>query len=117
MDELKRRDALDPAVAELVRDAEERQKLRQMPPWKRRKVARDRQRNKLTIDIPLLLQERLEETAEEVGCSVSSLAAFLLAYGLHQVNAGAVDLMEHREWLGNLRFSWRLVIPEEFLGK
>ncbi len=109
--------SVDPAVADMLREEEKRERIRRLPKAKRKKAMRDSQRSKATFDIPAKLKEALEEIAGELGCSVSSVAAFLLAEGVLRYRAGELDLREHREYIGNLRWYWRLRLPAEFEEK
>ncbi len=84
---------LPTAVDVLEKDmaARERQaKMRKMKPWERNRYLRDQQRVRLTVYIPEPLSELIDTISEEMQASPSSVAAWLIDYGLQQWEASKV---------------------------
>ena len=83
----KRRETIDPAVAELLGTLESKQVEARLPKKERsaktkeRRRAQERLPGRVNLDLPVELKQRLFGLAEREGVPVSQLAAFLLLDG------------------------------------
>ncbi len=78
----------------------------------------DRERVRVKTDLPIEVKEKLAKRAVEHDTSESQLAAFLLAWALHELDeddALQQALEQSKRSARALRFRWNLEIPEEFL--
>jgi len=109
----KRRDVVfDPAVHAVVTDGQRREKMRQMSPAERRKYQKDKERSKVTYDMPPDLIDAVAEIARREGCSTSAAAAFLLTRAVQAYRRGEISFQDYKErWSRNPRFDWVLRIP------
>lgn len=92
----------------LMRDMERRRRARGMTPGQRRKAARDAARNKMTVDLPVEVEEELRRLAQAEGVSLSALTALLILYGLEELREGRIDLRWHKRPVRSPRFEWGL---------
>jgi hypothetical protein len=83
-----RRQAVDPTVAALLGEADQRQAAATMAPADRRKWKRDRQRTRATYDLPQALLEAVGQVGQAESMTNSALVAALLAQALHTLQAG-----------------------------
>lgn len=99
----------------VLRANEEREKLRSMKPWQRRKYERDKQRVKLSVRVPMPLSELIDELSETESVSPSSAALWLVTIGLYQW----LDGTEQPEPTipRSIRAKVGLALPEEWEGK
>jgi len=111
----KRRDAVDPVVADLLGEAERRERIRRKPKAKQKKARRDAERNRVTYDIPPDLEEVISELAEREGLSKSSTAALLLAEGARQYASGDVTFNGNKSPARHPLYDW-LVDSETITG-
>ena len=105
---LTRRSAIDPAVADILEDAERKKRLASMPKSERLKARKDAARHKVGLDIPPDLHETLRQVASQEGVSVSSLVAFLTQLGIEEYKAGKIDLFPHKRFSRCARFEYVL---------
>jgi len=101
-----RRDAIDPAVADLLGEAERRERIRRKPKDEQAKARRDADRNRVTYDIPSLLEAAISELAEREGLSKSATAALLLAEGVRQYIADGLDFNGHKTATRHPLYDW-----------
>ncbi len=87
-----RRDAIDPAVAELLNNAERRQELRRKPRAEQAKIRADAARSRATYDVPKELRSAITFIARQEGISASAAAALLLADGVRRYREGHISL-------------------------
>jgi len=102
----KRRDAVDPAVASLLDDAERRQRIRRKPKDEQEKARRDAQRNRVTYDLPASLEAAISELAEREGLSKSSAATLLLAESVRQYIAGDLTFEGNKTPIRHPLYEW-----------
>jgi hypothetical protein len=101
-DDMKRRQTIDPAVAGLLSNFEERQADAHLPAKERKKKAKERKKirarreRRVTYDLPPSLKQRIAELAEQHRVPASQIAALLLDHGLKALESGAIDLDEHK---------------------
>jgi hypothetical protein len=114
---LKRRDILDPAVADLLAGMEEKQAESQLPRRQREKKARERAKiqarkpQRVTYDLPPALRAQVHDLAEEQRLPASQLVTLALARFLKDLNSGAVDLGSLKQPSHSPRYDWNLVFP------
>lgn len=110
---------LDPAVEAAMTNSEEdpvygaierRQRARNLTTAQRKKVVRDKNRNKVTFDFPLVLSERIRQMAADEGIPPSHLAGILISMGIDALESGAIDLTPYKRPSRNARFEWFLDI-------
>ena len=94
-----RRKTIDPTVADIIGQAEQRQEDAQLPPKEREKKERERQKirdrreKRVTYDLPPALKQRVAELAEEHRVPASQVAALLITLGfeaLDQIDLAAL---------------------------
>lgn len=87
-----RRQSVDPAVAELLGDAQRRETERGLPLKERQKRVEARKkvkaRNRVVWDIPEDVQAALEQLAKAKGCPTSQVVELILRSGLSMIEAG-----------------------------
>lgn len=84
---------IDPAVEvhagnlqqEVDRIEARRRKVMNMTPGERRKWERDKERNTVSMDLPLALSDRLRQMADQYGVPVGHIAALWMLRGMEQV--------------------------------
>ena len=107
-----RRQAIDPAVADLLAGAEQRQADQRRPLKEKKLAAKARakaaSRPRITLDIPEPLQARLADLAESYSCPISQVAARLIQSGLADLDAGHVRLDDNRKPSRSPRYLWTL---------
>ncbi|MBM3302913.1 MAG: hypothetical protein FJY85_23575, partial [Deltaproteobacteria bacterium] len=92
MDNLKRQQAVDPAVADLLSDMDRKRRLSSLPRAMQKKARKDAARHKVGLDFPPALHEELRQVADKEKISISSLTAFFAKRGLDDYKAGQIDL-------------------------
>jgi hypothetical protein len=99
----------DPAVAAVLGDGERREEERHLSVAKRKQRARDRERDKLTVDLPPEVIARVREIAGREDTGVSSLVHWLLVEGLR-----AYEEVERlrKEAARSLRYSYDVVVED-----
>ena len=109
---LTRRPAIDPAVADILEGAEKRKRLASMPKAERAKARKDAARHKVGLDLPPDLHEILREIASQEKVSISSLVAFLTNRGIEDYRAGKIDLFPHKRISRSARFEYVLLLDQ-----
>ena len=118
---LERRTILDPAVAGLLNDMENRQSDAALPRREREKKARERAKmtarrdQRATFDLPPALRQRIMELAEAERLPASQLVTLALARFLQDLSAGGLDLAPLKQPSRSPRYDWNLVLPEGLL--
>ena len=118
---LERRQILDPSVADLLKDMEQKQAEQQMPRKDREKRARERTKiqarreRRVTYDLPPLLRQRIEELAKKERIPASQVVALALARFLQDLTNGRVEISPYKQPSRSPRYDWNLVLPEELL--
>jgi hypothetical protein len=109
--QLKRRNAVDPAVAEILSDMDRKQRIASLPKARREKARKDAGRHKVGLDLPPELHEALRQVAEEEQISISGLVAFFAHMGLESYRSGKIDLDPYKRVSRSARFEYVLEIP------
>jgi hypothetical protein len=113
--------SVDPAVAALIKESNHRERMRQMSPGDRKKARRDEDRSKATYDLPPEIIEAVNTIAKKKECSVSSLAALLLAHGLQFLALGGINFDDKDKPLKrasrSIRFKYTLEIDDDIMEK
>jgi len=111
--QLSRRNAIDPAVADILNHAEQRKRFTSLPHSERNKARKDAVRHKVGMDLPPALHETLREVANKEKISISSLVAFLADRGLKDYQAGTVDLFPYKRISRCARFEYVLMLDQK----
>lgn len=118
---LERRPILDPAVADLISDMEQKQADSMLPRREREKKSRERAKiqarrdQRATYDLPPVIRSRIMELSEELRLPASQLVALALARFLKEYEAGAIDLADLKRPSASPRYDWNLVLPVDLL--
>ncbi len=110
---LTRRNAIDPAVADILAGAEKKKRIASMPKAERAKARKDAARHKVGLDLPPELHELLRFVAAEEQVSISSLVAFLTQRGIKEYQAGNIDLFPHKRISRSARFEYVLTLESD----
>ena len=112
-----RKNAIDPAVADLLTSMDRNAQRRALPADQRRKQAAAREkmagRNRITLDLPPAIEQRLTELAEQQQCPISQVAAILISQGLSSLAAGDLVLEDYRTPSKSPRYLWTLTPKEK----
>jgi hypothetical protein len=108
MGDLKRQQAVDPAVADLLSDMDRKKRLASLPRPMQKKARKDAARHKVGLDLPPALHEELRQVADREKISISSLTAFLARRGLDDYKAGKIDLQPYLRISRSARFEYVL---------
>lgn len=108
----KRKQTIDPAVADILSDLEHNQNLARLPRSKRRKAKQDAQRYKITLDFPPALHAEVQQIAEDEGVSVSGLVAFFTHRVVEAYSRGEINLHPYKRISRSARFEYILEIGE-----
>jgi len=109
---LNRRSAIDPAVADILEGAERKKRLTSMPKSEREKARKDAARHKVGLDLPPELHETLRQIAGKEQVSISSLVAFLANRGIKDYQAGDIDLFPYKRISRCARFEYVLMLDK-----
>ncbi|MCW4004961.1 MAG: hypothetical protein NWE95_13740 [Candidatus Bathyarchaeota archaeon] len=111
-----RQPAIDPAVSALIDSMEKSRAERAHPMADRKRQRKEREknakRNRVMLDLPPELEARLVALAHKIECPISQAAAYLLAIGLSELDAGRVDLRANRKPSKSPKFAWNLDLAE-----
>ncbi len=116
-----RRPILDPSVADLLTNMEQRQSDAQLPRHERERKARERSRiearrdQRATYDLPPALRQRIKDLAEELRLPASQLVTLALARFLQEYDKGQIDLGQYKQPSRSPRYDWNLIFPETLL--
>lgn len=110
MDNLKRQQAVDPAVADLLSEMDRKKRLSSLPRSMQKKARKDAARHKVGLDFPPALHEDLRQVADKEKISISSLTAFFAKRGLDEYKAGRIDLMPYMRISRSARFEFVLAL-------
>ncbi len=114
-----RRSILDPAVADLLGNMEQRRSESQLPRREREKKVREREKirarreARATYDLPPDVRQRMKELGDLEGVPASQLVTLALLNFLLDYNQGRVDLSTYRQPSRSPRYDWNLALPEE----
>ena len=118
---LQRRPLLDPAVADLINDMEQKQAESMLPRREREKKSRERAKiearrdQRATYDLPPAVRKRVKDLAEELRLPASQLVTLALVRFLKAYEAENIDLSPYLQSSASPRYDWNLVLPEELL--
>lgn len=119
-DDLKRRQTIDPAVANILSDFDQRQTDAHLPAKERSKKVKEREKmrrrqpKRATYDLPQKVKDRIAEIAEEHQVPISQVAALLLSYGLTAIDSGELDLDKYKDTKpsSSPRYQTNLIVPD-----
>ena len=111
--QLNRRPAIDPAVADILAGAEKKKRLASMPKSEQARARRDAARHKVGLDLPPDLHESLRAIANKEKISISSLVAFLAQRGLEEYKAGNINLFPYKRVSRCARFEYVLRLDQK----
>jgi hypothetical protein len=111
--QLKRRNVVDPAVAEILSDMDRKKRFASLPKARREKARKDASRHKVGLDLPPELHEALRQVAEKEQISISGLVAFFAHLGLESYRSGEIDLFPFKRVSRSARFEFVLEIPDK----
>ena len=118
---LTRKPVLDPAVADLLSNMEQKHADSQLTRGERRKRNRERAKiaarrdQRTTYDLPPSLRQQIKVLAEKERLPASQLATLALIRLLDDLKAGEIDLSAYKEPSTSPRYDWNLVFPEEMI--
>jgi hypothetical protein len=118
---LERRPLLDPAVADLISDMEQKQSESMLPRREREKKTRERAKMearrdaRATYDLPPSIRNRIKELADELRLPASQLVTLALVRFLKAYDDDQIDLSVYKQPSASPRYDWNLVFPEELL--
>jgi len=104
----KRRTVIDPAVAEMLSEMEQKKRISHLPKSKQDKARKNAKRHKVGLDLPPTLHESLRQIAERERISVSGLVTFYLYRGVIEHRAGKVELNSFKRLSRCARFEYIL---------
>jgi hypothetical protein len=116
-----RRPILDPSVADLLSNMEQRQSDAALPRHERERKARERSRiearrdQRATYDLPPALRQRIKELAEDLRLPASQLVTLALARFLQDYEKEMIDLSQYKQPSRSPRYDWNLIFPEILL--
>jgi hypothetical protein len=114
-----RRAAIDPAVAEILSDMDDKQAVRALPVRARQRKTRERAkakaRNRVMLDLPQVLIARIKTIASDPKNRIpeSQIAALLLWQGLHDLDAGLLTLSPYKRPSRSPRYDWNLIFLDD----
>ena len=116
---LTRRPVLDPAVADLLSNMEQKHADSQLTRNERKKRNRERAKiaarreQRATYDLPPSLRQIIKVMAEKERVPASQLVTLALIRFLEDIKSGEVDLSEFKEPSTSPRYDWNLIFPDE----
>ena len=105
---------VDPAVESLLGQGKRRQVESHLPKNERSRKKKERERaqrrkpNRINLDLPVDLKNRLELLAKKEGVPVSQLVAFLLYGPVHQLEKRMISLWGYKTASGCRKFEWNI---------
>ncbi len=118
---LERRPILDPAVADLLSDLEQKQAETKLPRHEREKKVRERAKiqarreQRVTYDLPPHIRQNVKDLAEKEGIPASQLVTLALLRFLRDLAQQQVDLGQYKQPSRSPRYDWNLVLPDSLL--
>jgi hypothetical protein len=118
---LTRSPVLDPAVADLLSNMEQKQAEAQLSRGERRKRNREkakiaaRRAQRTTFDLPPSVRQLIKLLAEKERIPASQLATLALIRFLDDLEKEQVNLAEYKEPSRSPRYDWNLVFPDEMI--
>lgn len=114
-----RKTTIDPAVANLLAEMEQRQTEAQLPKREREKKAREREKisarreRRATYDIPPSLRNKVMDLSEHLSVPASQLVTLALLRFFTDYSAGQIDLSIYKQPSRSPRYDWNLIFPED----
>ena len=105
---------IDPAVESLIDQGQRHQVESHLPKNERSRKKKERERaqkrlaNRINLDLPVDLKNRLELLAKKEGVPVSQLVAFLLYGPVHQLETHMISLWGYKMASGCRKFEWNI---------
>ena len=118
---LTRKPVLDPAVADLLSNMEQKHTDSQLSRSDRRKRNREREKiaarrdARVTYDLPPALRQHIKKMAEKERLPASQLVTLALIRFIEDLKHGEIDLGIYKEPSDSPRYDWNLVLPEEMI--
>jgi hypothetical protein len=118
---LTRRPVLDPTVADLLSNMEQKHADSQLTRTERRKRNRERAKiaarreQRATYDLPPMLRQHIRQLAENEHLPASQLVTLALIRFLDDLKKGEVDLAQFKEPSNSPRYDWNLIFPDEMI--
>lgn len=109
---LNRRNVVDPAVADILKDMEQKKRIASLPRSQRDKAHKDAQRHKVGLDIPPVLHDALRNIAKQENISLSGLVTFYLYRGVADYKNGQIELSPYKRLSRSLNFDYTLDFTE-----
>ena len=111
--EAKRRDVIDPVVADLLGHMDRRAEERTLSVADRKRKAKERAkaqaRNRVMLDLPPEIEARIKAIATDESCPASQVAALLIWQGLNDLDNGILDLDQYKRTSRSPRYNWNLI--------
>ncbi|MCE5209807.1 MAG: hypothetical protein LLG42_16070 [Chloroflexi bacterium] len=120
-EKLIRKKVLDPSVADLLSNMEQKHADSLLTRSERKKRNRERAKiaarreSRVTYDLPPVLRQHIMGLAEKERLPASQLVTLALIRFLDDLKKGQVDLGIYKEPSQSPRYDWNLVFPEEML--
>jgi hypothetical protein len=120
---LNRRSILDPSVADLLINMEQKQADARLPRREREKKARERikiqsrREQRVTYDLPPQLRQWIKNLAEDQRVPASQLVTLALLQFQQSYEHGEIDLTLYKQPSRSPRYDWNLIMPEDLLPK
>jgi len=120
-EKLIRKKVLDPSVADLLSNMEQKHADSLLTRSERKKRNRERAKiaarreSRVTYDLPPKLRQHIMGLAEKERLPASQLVTLALIRFLDDLKKGQVDLGIYKEPSQSPRYDWNLVFPEEML--
>ena len=110
---------IDPAVADLIEEGEQRRAEARLPREQRKKLIKEREKirerhksGRATYDLDRDIKKRVEELAKKHGTTASQVAAVLLSYSLEAVSRGKVDFNDCKVPSESPRYEWNINVAQ-----
>lgn len=111
-----RQQAIDPAVAELLKESSRRSAERSTPVAERKRKAKEKAksagRNRIMLDLSVDIQDQLSHMATYLGCPISQVAGALIILGMANVDRGVIDLRLYRRTSRSPKFDFLIDLDE-----
>ncbi len=88
---------------------ERRRKVRNLTEYQRRKMERDAQRVKVTVEMSLALKQRFVAAYDDAKVPPSDLVGLLLYLGMDAIERGQINLDDYRYTSNLPRYQYRLL--------
>jgi hypothetical protein len=114
---VQRRSAIDPTVAELLGTMESKADERSLSVGDRRRRKKEREkaraRNRVMLDLPQEIEERIKALAVKHECPISQIAALLIWQGLQDLENGLLNPSAYKKPSRSPRYMWNLDFMEK----